>query len=243
MSIIIQGIQEADLRVAKWMQNSGKTKKSICEFLKMSYNTTKLAKILNDFQAELVRQEEQKKINKKKVFSEEEEKLIVKKYLEVNSMAKVAEEFFISAAKVKNILIKHQVPIKSRSKVIVDHIHQDLDAAFAVGDTVFSKIHKAKCKVSRKYDEEYVEYLKDGYITTVDNPYLGDESIEGVSFSVYWNLADGTNMGLLPSVEAMIKNIENTLIKEGQEFYRVKVQNAEGDDYYGFCKRGDLYRI
>ncbi len=101
MSIIIQGIQEADLRVAKWMQNSGKTKKSICEFLKMSYNTTKLAKILNDFQAELVRQEEQKKINKKKVFSEEEEKLIVKKYLEVNSMAKVAEEFFISAAKVK----------------------------------------------------------------------------------------------------------------------------------------------
>ena len=112
-----------------------------------------------------------------------------------------------------------------------------------VGDTVFSKIHKAKCKVSRKYDEEYVEYLKDGYITTVDNPYLGDESIEGVSFSVYWNLADGTNMGLLPSVEAMIKNIENTLIKEGQEFYRVKVQNAEGDDYYGFCKRGDLYRI
>lgn len=243
MSIVVQNIQEADLRVATWMSNSGKTKKSICEFLKISYNTTKLAKILNDFQTELSRQEEQKKLNKRKVFTDEEEKLIVKKYLEVNSMAKVAEEFFISAAKVKTILIRQQTPIKSRKTVLVDHIIQDLDSPFALGDFVFSKIHKTKCQITRKYDENYVEYLKDGYITTVDNPYASENDREGISFSVYWTLSDGTNMGLLLSVEALIKNIETTLIKEGQEFYRVKVQNAEGDDYYGFCKRGDLYRI
>ena len=242
-NIVIEDIQEADLRVALWMSNSGKTKKSICEYLKIKYNTARLTKILNLFKDALVNEEEQRKAAKKKIFTSEEKDIIAKRYLEVNSMAKVAEEYYVSAARIKAILVEKQVPIKSRKTVLVDHIHQDLDAAFAVGDTVFSKIHKAKCKVSRKYDEEYVEYLKDGYITTVDNPYLGDESIEGVSFSVYWNLADGTNMGLLPSVEAMIKNIENTLIKEGQEFYRVKVQNAEGDDYYGFCKRGDLYRI
>lgn len=241
--IIIQGITEDNLRVATWMSNSGKTKKSICEFLKMTYNTTKLNKILLEFQAELVRQEELKKAAKKKVFSDDEEKVIVKRYIEVSSMAKIAEEFFISSAKVKKILIKHEVPIKSRKTVLVDHIAQDLDTAFSVGDTVFSKIHQTKCNIVRKYDEEYVEYLKNGSIKTVDNPYLDEGDKENINFSVYWILDDGTEMGLLSSVESLIKSVESTLIKEGQEFYRVKVNSGEDDDYYGYCKRGDLYKI
>ena len=70
-----------------------------------------------------------------------------------------------------------------------------------------------------------------------------DDSRDGINYYVYWILDDGTNMGLLSSVEALIKSVETTLIKEGQEFYRVKIQNSDGDDYFGFCKRGDLYKI
>jgi hypothetical protein len=243
-NITIENIDEADLRVALWMSNSGKTKKSICEYLKIKYNTTRLTKILTQFQEALANQEVQKKAAKKKIFTDEEKDIIARRYLEVNSMAKVAEEYYVSSARIKAILIEKQVPIKGRKSILVDHIHQDLDTAFSVGHTVFSKIHKSKCLIERKYDESYVEYLKNGSIKTVDNPYVKDEdSRDGVNYYVYWILDDGTNMGLLSSVEALIKSIENTLIKEGQEFYRVKIQNSEGDDYFGFCKRGDLYKI
>jgi hypothetical protein len=243
-NITIENIDEADLRVALWMSNSGKTKKSICEYLKIKYNTTRLTKILTQFQEALANQEVQKKAAKKKIFTDEEKDIIARRYLEVNSMAKVAEEYYVSSARIKAILIEKQVPIKGRKSILVDHIHQDLDTAFSVGSSAFSKIHKSKCLIERKYDESYVEYLKNGSIKTVDNPYVkDDDSRDGVNYYVYWILDDGTNMGLLSSVEALIKSIENTLIKEGQEFYRVKIQNSEGDDYFGFCKRGDLYKI
>ena len=243
-NITIENIDEADLRVATWMSNSGKTKKSICEYLKIKYNTTRLTKILTQFQEALANQEIQKKAAKKKIFTDEEKDVIARRYLEVNSMAKVAEEYYVSSARIKAILVEKQVPIKGRTAILVDHIHQDLDAAFSIGNTVFSKIHKSKCLIERKYDEAYVEYLKNGSIKTVDNPYVeDDDSRDGVNYYVYWILDDGTNMGLLSSVEALIKSIENTLIKEGQEFYRIKIQNSEGDDYFGFCKREDLYKI
>ena len=243
-NITIENIDEADLRVALWMSNSGKTKKSICDYLKIKYNTTRLTKILTLFQEALANQEVQKKAAKKKIFTDEEKDVIARRYLEVNSMAKVAEEYYVSSARIKAILVEKQVPIKGRKSILVDHIHQDLDAAFSIGNTVFSKIHKSKCLIERKYDEAYVEYLKNGSIKTVDNPYVqDDDSRDGVNYYVYWILDDGTNMGLLSSVEALIKSIENTLIKEGQEFYRIKIQNSEGDDYFGFCKREDLYKI
>jgi hypothetical protein len=240
-NIIIEGIEEADLRVAIWMRNQNKTKKALCEYLKIKYNTTRLDKILNSFEEALLREEELRKLNKKKVFTDEEEKVIAKRYIEVGSMSKVADEYYISAAKIKKILINQQIPIKSRKTILVDHIEQDLDKAFSIGDFAFSKIHKSKCQIVKKYDEEYIDYLKNGSIKTVDNPYIEDGDKENINFSVYWVLEDGTNVGLLPSVESLIKNIETTLIKVGQEFYRVKVQNVDGDDYYGFCKRGDLY--
>jgi hypothetical protein len=243
-NIEIEGINEADLRIAVWMRNSKKTKKSICEYLKIKYNTVRLDKILTSFEDELVRVEELKKTNRRKVFTEEEEALVVKRYSEVGSMAKVAEEYLVSPAKIKTILLKKQVPIKSRSKILVDHIQQELDIPFNIGDQVFSKPHKTKCVVQQKYDEEYIEYLKNGTIKTVDNPYVTEgEELEGIHYSVYWILDDGKNMGLLSSAQSTIKSIENTLVAEGQEFYKVKIENSDNDEYYSFCKRGDLYKI
>lgn len=245
-TIIIDGLEEADLRVALWKSNSGHTKKSICEYLKIKYNPARLTKILTQFQEALARDAELRKAARGKKFTEEEKDQVVKRYLEVNSMAKVAEEFYVSSAKIKNILVEKQVPIKSRKTVLVDHIKQDLNVPFNVGEIVFSKIHKNKCVIKHRYDEDYIEYLQNGFIKTVDNPYVevkNGEELENVNFTAYWVLEDGTNMGLVSSVESTIKSIELNLIKEGQEFYKIQVQSGDGDDYFAFCKRGDLYKV
>ena len=245
-NIIIDGIDEADLRVAVWMSNQGKTKKSICDFLKIKYNTARLAKILDQFQAALDRQVELKKAARGKKFTDEEKELIVKRYLELGSMAKVAEEYYVSSAKIKNVLIEKQVPIKSRKTVLVDHIQQDLDQPFEVGEIVFSKLHKTRCVIKQKYDESHVERLKEGSIKTIDNPHVkvGEEGeLEGIHYNVYWILDDGTNAGLLTGVQSTIKSIERNLAQEGQEFYKIMVQGADGEEYYAFSKRGDLYKV
>jgi hypothetical protein len=245
-NISVEGIQEADLRVALWMSNSGKTKKSICEYLKINYNTARLNKILNGFQEALKREEELKKAARGKKFTDEEKELIARRYVEVGSMAKVAEEYYVSPAKIKTVLLEKQVPIKSRKTVLVDHIHQDLDMPFNIGDIVFSKPHKTKCQIKQKYDETYIEYLKNGSIKTVDNPYVkktDEEEQENIHYTVYWILEDGTNAGLLSSIQSTIKSIETNLVQEGQEFYKIKVENTDGDEYYAFCKRGDLFKV
>ncbi len=244
--INIEGLREADLRIALWMSNSGKTKKSICDSLNIKYNTVRLTKILTLFQEALTRQEELKKAARGKKFNDEEKELIKKRYIEVGSMSKVAEEYYVSAAKIKSVLVEKQVPIKSRKTVLVDHIHQDLDSPFSIGEVVFSKQHKTKCTVKQKYDEEYIDYLNNGSIKTVDNPYvpkINDEDIENIHYSVYWILDNGINAGLLSSVESTVKSITKTLIEEGQEFYKIRIENSDGEDYYAFCKRGDLYRV
>jgi hypothetical protein len=245
-TIIIDGISEADLRVAVWMSNQGKTKKAICEYLKIKYNTTRLAKLLEQFKQELDRQADMKKAARGKKFTDEEKDLIVKRYIEVGSMAKVADEYYVSAAKIKNILLEKQVPIKSRKTVLVDHIHQDLDTAFNIGDIVFSRLHKTRCEIKQKYDEDYVEKLKQGSIKTIDNPnvpIINEEEIENVHYNVYWILEDGTNAGLLSGVQSTIKSIEKNLAQEGQEFYKIKVEGTDGEEYFAFSKRGDLYKV
>ena len=78
-NITIDNIDEADLRVAVWMSNTGKTKKAICELLKIKYNTIRLSKILAQFQEALVNQEVLKKAAKKKVFTDEEKEIIAKR--------------------------------------------------------------------------------------------------------------------------------------------------------------------
>lgn len=244
--IVIEGLQEADLRIALWMSNTGKTKKSICESLNIKYNTVRLGKILTMFQEALARQEELKKAAKGKKFTPEEKELIAKRYIEVGSMSKVAEEYYVSAAKIKAVLIEKQVPIKSRKTVLVSHIHQDLDSPFNIGEIVFSQQHKTKCTIKQKYDESYIDYLSNGSIKTIDNPHvpkINEEEIENIHYSVYWILDDGRNAGLYSSVQSTIKSINNTLVEEGQEFYKIRIENNDGEDYYAFCKRGDLYRV
>lgn len=244
-TISIEGIQEADLRLALWMSNSGKTKKSICDYLKIKYNTARLAKILQTFQDELAKREELKKINRKKVFSDEEEKVIAKRYAELGSMAKTADEFYISSARIKAILIRQQIPIKGRKNIVTDHIHQDLSIGFSTGEKVFSKIHQTTCEIVTRYDEDYIEYLKNGSIRTIDNQYIksSQEEIENIHYTVYWILDDGTNMGLLSSVESLISFIEKHLIEAGQEYYKVKILSSDEDSYYGYCKREDLFKV
>lgn len=247
-------IPESKIRNAIWYLKNGKTKKFVCEFLGIAYNTKKLDSIIEEFHNRLEREAALKKAAKAKVFSELEKKSIAKAYLNGETQTSIASQYYISAQRVKSILIEMNVPIRGRGKhseAKVDHIVQDLEIRFTKNDRVFVSKYNCFGIVDRVFDEEYLEFLENGrqrYVETYEfkaDPKTGMhgkhyEPKEGIHYEVYWQLSDGTEMkmsAMLQMRNLIIKSLEST----GREFYSVWRDDAEGGYYY--LNRDQLYPI
>jgi hypothetical protein len=246
-------IPEAKIRNAIWYLKTGKTKKFVCEFLNISYNTKKLDSIIEDFHKRVEREKELKKAAKAKVFSIKEKEQIAKQYLAGEAISNIAKEYFISPQKIKSILIETNTPLRGRGKNTqgkVDHIVQDLETKFNKGERVFFAKNNCFASIHEVYDENYLEYLESGrqrYVETYPfNPgkngmsgkYL--EPAEGIHYEVYWVLEDGKEIKL-----SALRNLRDRVIKTieetGREYYLVWREGDESAFYY--AKRDELYPV
>jgi hypothetical protein len=247
-------ISEAKIRNAIWYLKSGKTKKFVCEFLGIAYNTKKLDSIIEEFHKRLEREANLKKAAKTKIFTKQEKEAIAKQYLAGAAQSTLATEYFISPQRIKNILIETNTPIRGRGKnseAKVDHIVQDLEIKFKAGDKVFVAKYNCFAIVHTVFDEEYIDYLETGrqkYIETYPfkpNPKTGlsgrfAEPAEGVHYEIYWLLDNGDEMKMSAMKQQrarIIKTIEET----GREYY--SVWRADGDNCFYYVLRDELYPI
>jgi hypothetical protein len=248
-----QEVSEAKIRNAIWYLKVGKTKKFVCEFLNIPYNTKKLDKLIEDFRAKEQREAELKKAAKTKVFSQKEKEAIAAQYLSGEAQSTLSKQYFISPQKIKSILIEMNVPIRGRGKnteATVDHIVQNLDVKFKKADKVFIAKFNCAGTISEVYDEEYLEQLESGrqrYQET--HPFNPDrhgfagkycDVTDGVHYEIYWQLEDGTEMKL-----SAMKDLRNRIIKSleetGREYYLVWREDEQGGFYH--FNRDSLYPI
>lgn len=246
-------IPEAKIRQVIWMLKAKKTKKACCEHLGIAYNTKKLDSIIEEFHKKLEREQQLKKAARSKVFTEAEKKGIARDYLNGETQSAIANTYYVSAQKIKNILLEMNVPIRARGKkqeAKVDHIVQDLEVRFKKGEKVFVAKTNSFGIIDKVYDEEFLEYLESGRQRYVelkefkpDNTGMAGRYFEpaiGVHYEIYWILPDGVEMKLTAMQRlrnTIIKNIEET----GREFYLVW---KEGDHCgYYYLKRDELYPI
>ncbi len=247
-------ISEAKIRQVIWMIKAGKTKKACCEHLGIAYNTKKLDSIIEEFHKRVEREAELKKSAKTKIFTQKEKEQIAKEYLAGGTQSGIAAQYFISPQRVKNILMETNTPIRGRGKNSepkVDHIVQDLEIKFKVGDKVFFSKYNCFAKVTQVYDEEYLEYLESGrqrYVETYrfkPDPKTGMsgkyyEPAEGVHYEIYYVFPDGTEMK-----KAAMINIRNRVIKNLEETGREMYDIWRTDEYA--CSypahRNDLYPV
>lgn len=156
-------LSESKIRIAKWMVKENKTKKSICEYLGITYNTKKLEELLSDFDNKLVRTAELKEKAKLKVFTDEEQKFICKEYMGGKAISVLAEEYYVSSPRIKAILLTNNVPIRSRSKhapAQVDHIKLSIDREYNKKDAVFIASHNCIGEIIEKAaSEDILEFL------------------------------------------------------------------------------------
>jgi len=246
-------ITEAKIRNAIWYLKTGKTKKFVCEFLGIAYNTKKLDSIIEEFHRKNEREAELKKAAKAKIFTQKEKESIAAQYLAGEAQATLAKQYFISPQRIKNILIETNTPIRGRGKnseAKVDHIIQDLEVRFKAGDKVFLAKDNCFAIIHKVYDEDYIEYLESGRQKYVEiypfkpnkNGLAGrySEPTEGIHYEVYWLLDDGTEMKL-QAMKTMRNRIIKTIEETGREYYMV--WRSDEDSCFLYAMRDELYPI
>jgi hypothetical protein len=242
-------IPEAKIRQAIWMLKTNKTKKSICEHLGIAYNTKRLDNIINDFLEKQERLVQLKKKAKEKEFTEAEKRQMAKDYQEGESVSSIAAHNYISSQKVKSFLLEVGVPIRARKKnaaAQTDHVVQDLDVKFKIGDRAFHGLTNSFVSITRVRDEEYVEWLRSGlqkYVETYPWTYKSKfpEPVEGIHYEIYWILEDGQMMKL-SALKRLIKSIETHIEEYGREAYDIWVE-GEHNHFRHSIPRHELFPV
>lgn len=259
-------LSESKIRIAKWMMKENKTKKAICEYLGITYNTKKLDEILTEFDAKLLRTAELKEKAKLKVFTDEEQKFICKEYMGGKAISVLAEEYYVSSPRIKNILLTNNVPIRARSKhapAQVDHINLSIDREFNKKDIVFVASHNCIGEVVEKIasedimeflltpDSDYEEFECDRAIT---DPMIRELRGRWVKYFVYEVRDNGPRylngdlvfpvkmVRTVESIGTWLKNIDSVLSKYGCSAYNIQ-RLGDYRRYMGTLPGKDLYPV
>jgi hypothetical protein len=243
-------IPEAKIRNAIWYLKEKKTKKFVCEYLQIPYNTKKLDSIIEDFIKKEQREKDLREKAKTLVFTEAIKKDIAKRYVNGEAQSAIAESYYVSPQRVKNVLLEMNVPIRSRSKRGVaktEHIVQDLDKKLSLDDRVFYGKENCMATVTCVFDEEYAEKLRLGrqrWIELLEWKESTSKFYEpqpGIHYEIYWEWEDGTFMKL-DSLKNHVKRVESLIADTGRETYEIWL---EGDYSYRkmFVPRDELYPV
>jgi len=242
-------IPEAKIRQAIWMLKVNKTKKAVCEHLGIAYNTKRLDKLIEDFKAKEIREKELKEKAKITALTDAIKKDIVKSYLNGEAQSTIATRYYISAQRVKAVLLESNVPIRARAKnapAKTEHIVQDLDIKFKVQDRAFFGPENSFVTILKVFDEEYAEKLRQGRQRWIElYPWKEDdrfpEPVLDIHYQIYWELEDGSSWKL-ESLKHHIKRVEDSIAETGRETYEVWIENDHAFRKM-FVPRSDLFPV
>lgn len=88
------------------------TKKVACEILNISYNTTRLTKIIEEFKETASRNAELRKKMRNVPFDLSDKKHIISEYLNGSSLTEISDSIYRTIAKVKSVLREYNVPLR-----------------------------------------------------------------------------------------------------------------------------------
>lgn len=160
------------------------TKKDACQILGMSYNTTRLQQILDDYKAKKAREKQLRDQKRGKPADPQEIQFIVKEYLNGESIDQISKSCYRSSAFIKDILEKHEVPMRGVSynyfkpELIPEGACRD---RFKIGEVVYSARYDSMCKID---SEQFSE--KHGWVYRV---WLLAERWQQYAYQEYYELA------------------------------------------------------
>lgn len=138
------------------------TKKEACSILNISYNTTRLNKIIEDHEETVAYRERRKAQNKGKGATEMEIKQVVNFYLDGSNISDIAKSLYRSPAFIKAIIDRVGIPQKlamtdyeGRRNAILPE--QCVAEEFEVGEKIWAVRQNYPALVEREVQEEKAE--------------------------------------------------------------------------------------
>ena len=153
-------LDEANLnRVSALLnQDNPITKKEACEMLNISYNTTRLSRILDEHNEVVSFREVRKSQNRGKKATTLEIKEAIEAYLTGENVSDIAKRLFRSTTFVKNILDRVGVPEKlpkTKRKGPAYLPDECVSESFEEGEKVWSASYHAPAIIKQEYTKEY----------------------------------------------------------------------------------------
>lgn len=160
-------LNDANLQAVKMNLNPADgskpwTKKACCEFLGITYNTTRLDALLNAYSERIEYDTQQRAAKRGTPISKEEAKFIIEAYLEGDSYETISKSIYRGTTAVKSVLNENNVPIRPTAYNYFKPELIPYDAMrerFEVGEIVYS----AKYNVNAKIRAEKFE-PQNGYV-------------------------------------------------------------------------------
>ena len=153
-------LDEANLnRVSALLnQDNPLTKKEACEMLNISYNTTRLSRILDEHNEVVSFREVRKSQNRGKKATTLEIKEAIESYLNGETVSDISKRLFRSTTFVKNILDRVGVPEKlpKTKRKGPDYLPDEcVSESFEEGEKVWSASYHAPAIIKQEYTKEY----------------------------------------------------------------------------------------
>ena len=170
-------LEDANIQLVIEKLNGEKpiTKKEACQILNISYNTTRLEKIITGFLEKQELRSKRRAANRGKPASESETSGIISDYLKGENVSNLSEQYYRSSGFVKRILDDNHVPTRSTS---ADYRHPELipDGAvrdkFSIGEKVFSARYESLATIKREFPPKSAGNPHDCWVYGI---YLEDE--------------------------------------------------------------------
>lgn len=129
------------------------SKKDACSALNISYNTTRLATLIEKFKEKKAKEAERRAANRGKPATRDDVIYIVKDYLEGAPVSTIADRLFRSASFINNVLEEYNVPRRAsshdyfRPELIPEEAMRD---RFKVGQIVYSARYDSIARIEKE---------------------------------------------------------------------------------------------
>jgi transposase len=148
------------------------TKKTACEMLNISYNTSRLAKIIEQYEEKVTYRTMRRAEKRGKSATPDEIQTVAIEYLEGKGISEIAQMLFRSTAFIKGIIEHYGVPTRQKSKnyftpeLIPDRAVRE---RFAVGEGVYSARYDCYATIKSEELHKSGEYVYRIFLEEEDN--------------------------------------------------------------------------
>ena len=171
-------VDDKKIPAAIQMLDEGSTKKDVCAFLGIAYNTARLGTLIEEYISGVERNKEQRRLRRGKPVSQDEVVNAIEAYMSGDSISDIANRFYRSEVMIKSILEKHGALLRDNKADPLNPSFLPDNAvaeSFEIGELVWSAAYSCVAEIKAKCGEDgYRIYLLDRDNHRYSNQYTYD---------------------------------------------------------------------